>query len=62
REKEMAQIGQWIAEVLTHLGDAGIEQRVRKEVADFAARFPLYARRLAEAEAALRMHATKTSA
>ena len=49
REKEMAQIGQWIAEVLTHLGDAGIEQRVRKEVADFAARFPLYARRLAEA-------------
>ncbi|HEV2299481.1 MAG TPA: serine hydroxymethyltransferase [Candidatus Acidoferrales bacterium] len=56
REKEMAQIGQWIAEVLTHLGDAGIEQRVRKEVADFAARFPLYARRLAEAEAVQHTH------
>jgi len=60
REKEMAQIGRWIAEVLTHLGDAAIEQRVRKEVAELAAKFPLYARRLAEAEAAQQAtHATR---
>lgn len=60
REKEMAQIGRWIAEVLTHLGDAAIEQRIRKEVVEFAAKFPLYARRLAEAEAAQQAtHATR---
>jgi glycine hydroxymethyltransferase len=60
REKEMAQIGQWMAEVLTHLGDAALEQRVRREVAQFAAKFPLYAKRLAAAEAAQRSsHATR---
>src|ERR1700733_7581554 len=31
REPEMQQIAGWIAEVLTHLGDTAIEQRVRKE-------------------------------
>jgi glycine hydroxymethyltransferase len=53
REPEMEKIAGWIAEVLGHLGDASTEQRVRKEVADFAAQFPLYARRLEAAEAAL---------
>jgi glycine hydroxymethyltransferase len=53
REPEMEKIAGWIAEVLGHLGDASTEQRVRKEVADFAAQFPLYARRLESAEAAL---------
>jgi glycine hydroxymethyltransferase len=53
REPEMEKIAGWIAEVLDHLGDATTEQRVRKEVAAFAAQFPLYAGRLEAAEAAL---------
>ena len=53
REPEMEKIAGWIAEVLNHLGDTATEQRVRKEVAAFAAQFPLYARRLEAAEAAL---------
>jgi glycine hydroxymethyltransferase len=56
REPEMNQIAGWIADVLTHLGDSAIEQRVRGEVAAVAARFPLYARRLEEAEAAAALH------
>jgi glycine hydroxymethyltransferase len=46
REPEMDRIAGWIAEVLGHLGDAGIEQRVRGEVAELASQFPLYTRRL----------------
>ena len=38
------------------------EGRVRVEVAALAARFPLYARRLAEADAAQHIHSTPTSA
>jgi len=45
REPEMTRIASWISEVLSHLGDAGIEQRVRSEVAEFAVQFPLYTRR-----------------
>ena len=45
REPEMERIAAWIAEVLTHLGDAERERRIRAEVADFAAQFPLYTRR-----------------
>ena len=45
REAEMGRIAAWIAEVLLHLGDAAREQRIRAEVAEFAARFPLYTRR-----------------
>ncbi len=45
REPEMARIGAWIAEVLSHLGDAQIERRIRGEVAEFAMKFPLYNRR-----------------
>jgi glycine hydroxymethyltransferase len=53
REPEMEKIAGWIADVLAHLGDAAVEQRVRAQVAEFAAQFPLYARRLESAEAAL---------
>jgi glycine hydroxymethyltransferase len=53
KEPEMEKIAGWIAEVLDHLGDAATEQRVRGEVAAFAAQFPLYAHRLEAAEAAL---------
>jgi len=37
------------------------ERRVRAEVAKFAARFPLYARRLAEADAAQHVHSTRSA-
>jgi glycine hydroxymethyltransferase len=45
REPEMARIALWIADVLSHLGDAEREKRIRAEVAEFAVRFPLYTRR-----------------
>jgi glycine hydroxymethyltransferase len=51
REPEMAKIAAWITDVLTHMGDSATEQRVRGEVAAVAARFPLYASRLAAADA-----------
>jgi len=51
REPEMEKIAGWIAEVLNHIGDAGTEQRIRAEVAELAAKFPLYAKRLEAAEA-----------
>src|SRR5450432_2089843 len=42
REPEMDQIGVWVADVLSHIGDAAVEQRVRGEVAEMANRFPIY--------------------
>ncbi len=45
REPDMARIAAWIAEVLSHLGDAERERRIRAEVAEFAVQFPLYTRR-----------------
>jgi len=49
-EAEMDRIAGWIAEVLGNIADASVQQRVRGEVAALAARFPLYATRLAHAE------------
>jgi glycine hydroxymethyltransferase len=51
REPEMEKIAGWIAEVLDHLGDEATENRVRAEVAALAAKFPLYTKRLAAADA-----------
>ncbi|HXJ15321.1 MAG TPA: serine hydroxymethyltransferase [Candidatus Limnocylindrales bacterium] len=42
REPEMEMIANGVAEVLTHIGDAAVEQKVRKQVAELAARFPIY--------------------
>jgi len=42
KESEMELIANGVAEVLTHMGDAAVEQRVRKQVAELAARFPIY--------------------
>jgi len=53
REPEMDKIAGWISDVLNHIDDDATIQRVRAEVATFAAQFPLYARRLEAAEAAL---------
>jgi glycine hydroxymethyltransferase len=46
KEPEMQLIGDWIAEILSHVGDAAVEQRVRQQVADLATRFPIYESRL----------------
>jgi len=46
REPELEQIAGWIAEILTNVGNAEIEQRVRKQVAELAGRFPIYEARL----------------
>jgi glycine hydroxymethyltransferase len=45
READMERIAAWIAEVLSHLGDAGRERRIRAEVAEFTSQYPLYNRR-----------------
>src|SRR5258707_306332 len=42
KEPEMELIANGLAEVLTHIGDAAVEQKVRKQVAELAARFPIY--------------------
>jgi glycine hydroxymethyltransferase len=49
-ESEMDRIAGFIGEVLAHIGDAVVLERVRGEVAEMAARFPLYPRRLHEVE------------
>jgi glycine hydroxymethyltransferase len=46
REPEMEQIGAWITEILSNIGNADVEQRVRKQVAELAARFPIYEARM----------------
>ncbi len=50
REPEMERIAGWIAEILTHLGETEREQRIRAEVAELAARFPLYEKRYLDAD------------
>jgi glycine hydroxymethyltransferase len=46
KEAEMELIGAWVAEVLSHVGDAAVEQKIRKQVAELAGRFPIYESRL----------------
>jgi glycine hydroxymethyltransferase len=45
REPEMGRIAVWICDVLEHVGDAATEERVRAEVGQLTAEFPLYMRR-----------------
>ncbi len=42
KEAEMELIASGVADVLSHIGDAAVEQKVRKQVAELAARFPIY--------------------
>ena len=42
KEPEMELIANGVAEVLSHMGDAAVEQKVRKQVAELAASFPIY--------------------
>jgi glycine hydroxymethyltransferase len=46
KEPETELIAGWIAEILTNIGKAEIEQKVRKQVAELAARFPIYESRM----------------
>jgi glycine hydroxymethyltransferase len=46
KEPEMRLIGAWVAEILSHVGDSSVEQKVRQQVAELAARFPIYQSRL----------------
>jgi glycine hydroxymethyltransferase len=46
KEPEMQAIAKWVAEILLHVGDATVEQRVRQEVATLAAKFPIYESRM----------------
>jgi glycine hydroxymethyltransferase len=41
KEGEMEAIGDWIAEVLDHINDEGVQQRVRREVERLCEKFPL---------------------
>ncbi|MBZ5701600.1 MAG: serine hydroxymethyltransferase [Acidobacteriia bacterium] len=51
REAEMETIGTWITELLSHLGDAAIEKKLRAQVAELALRFPIYPSRVPAAAA-----------
>jgi glycine hydroxymethyltransferase len=46
-EPEMELIAGWMADVLEHLGDEPVEKRVRQQVLELTANFPLYEKRLA---------------
>jgi len=52
KEKEMKQVGRWIAEVLNHRTDSAVLIRVRKQVLELAEGFPLYPERLRRATVA----------
>ncbi len=43
KEPEMQQLANWIADVLDHVGDESVVERVRAEVVTLCARFPVYA-------------------
>ncbi|HEY1467957.1 MAG TPA: serine hydroxymethyltransferase [Candidatus Acidoferrum sp.] len=46
KEPEMELIAGWITEILSNIGKPEIEQKVRKQVAELAARFPVYESRM----------------
>jgi glycine hydroxymethyltransferase len=45
KEREMRQVGKWIAEVLNNRADTPILSKIRREVVELADEFPLYAQR-----------------
>jgi glycine hydroxymethyltransferase len=55
KEAEMRQIGRWISEVLHHRTDAGVLERVRRQVLELADSFPLYPERRVKAQAEVRV-------
>jgi glycine hydroxymethyltransferase len=55
KEPEMQLIGEWVAEILSNVGNLAVEQKVRQQVADLASRFPIYESRLRSAAAHARV-------
>jgi glycine hydroxymethyltransferase len=55
KEPEMKVIGEWVAEILSNVGNTAVEQKVRQQVAELAARFPIYESRLRSAVAHARV-------
>src|SRR5690349_9719455 len=55
KEKEMRQVGRWIAEALYHRAEPEVLKRIRKEVFELAEAFPLYAERRARVHAEARV-------
>jgi glycine hydroxymethyltransferase len=53
KEAEMRQIATWIAQALERRNDDGALDRIRREVAELANQFPLYAWRRAPAAVAV---------
>jgi len=54
KEKEMRQVGRWIADALLHRTDVAVLARIRKDVLSLCEAFPLYADRRARAQAEAR--------
>ena len=54
KEAEMELIGNWIADALEHVGDESTIERIRAQVGELTARFPLYSLRLQEIESIAR--------
>src|SRR5690242_21515702 len=54
REREMKQVGRWIAEALNHRSDQQVLSRIRRQVLELAESFPLYPERRARAAAETR--------
>ncbi|MCU1272336.1 MAG: serine hydroxymethyltransferase [Acidobacteriaceae bacterium] len=51
KEREMRQVGKWIAEVLNNRSDAAILSKIRRQVLQLADEFPLYIERRTKAQA-----------
>ena len=55
KEAEMEVIGNWVAEILLNMGNNAVEEKVRKQVAELAGRFPIYESRLQQTAAHARI-------
>ena len=53
KEREMKQVGQWIARAPNNRHDSSALDRIRREVLELADAFPLYAERREKAHAAV---------
>jgi len=54
KEAEMKQVGRWISQALQNRTDAGVLEKIRKQVLELAEAFPLYPERRAKAQAEIR--------
>jgi glycine hydroxymethyltransferase len=55
KEREMRQVGKWIAEALNNRNDASAPGRIRRELLELADAFPLYAERREKAHAGVQV-------